>query len=115
MSVASQIHAYIAHHGSVTRPELRRELSLHEKAVESAMRKLVSKGFLSETDRMRQYGEGRAAAVYVLGSTPFTQEAFTAGPVPSGRPRKIRAEDESVYSFRALGAAMNAMCALEAA
>lgn len=109
MSIAEQIYRYIAQRGSATRPELRRELDMHEKAVETAMRKLVSKGFVAETDRLRSYGEGRAAPVYELGSVMFTQEAFTTGPVPPGRPRKIRAEDESPYSFAALGAAMNLM------
>lgn len=111
MSIAEQIYRYISERGSATRPELRHELVMHEKAVETAMRKLVNKGFVAETDRTRQYGEGRAAPVYELGSVMFTQEAFTTGPVPPGRPRKIRAESESPYSFVALGAAMNSMFA----
>lgn len=111
MSIAEQIYCYIAKHGSATRPELRRELNMHEKAVETAMRKLVSKGFVAETDRLRSYGDGRAAPVYQPGTKLFTQEAFTTGPVPPGRPRKIRAEDDSSYSFAALGAAMNSMFA----
>ncbi|RQR87698.1 MULTISPECIES: winged helix-turn-helix domain-containing protein [unclassified Burkholderia] len=112
MSIAEQIYRYIAERGSATRPELRHELGMHEKAVETAMRKLVSKGFIAETDRLRSHGEGRAAPVYIRGSVMFTQEAFTAGPIPPGRPRKIRVEDESPYSFAALGAAMNSMFSL---
>lgn len=111
MSIAEQIYQYIARNGGATRPELRHKLGIHEKAVETAMRKLVSKGFVAETDKLRAYGDGRAAPVYVCGSVVFTQEAFTTGPIPPGRPRKIRVDDDSPYSFAALGAAMNSMFA----
>ncbi|WP_129112322.1 hypothetical protein [Burkholderia pseudomallei] len=98
MSLAEKIYHYIAEHGSATRPELRDNLGMHETAVVTTMRKLIIKGFVSRTGHMRSYGEGRAAPVFIVGRVAFTQEAFTNGPIPRGRPRKIAHQFASLES-----------------
>jgi hypothetical protein len=114
MSVASQIMAYFDQHGKATRPQLQRELDLHEKAVESAMRKLVSKRFVRETGERVKLPGHRMALVYEKGEESFSQTLFSHGPTPVGRPKRS-VSPESAASFDALSLAMNALFAREAA
>jgi predicted ArsR family transcriptional regulator len=115
MSVASQIMAYFDQHGKATRPELMCELDLHEKAVESAIRKLVAKGFVNLTSEKKQLPGHRPYLVYEKGSKTFTQAAFTRGTARIGRPPRPSIESTPAISIDPITLAMNSFFGREAA
>lgn len=111
MSAASEICAYLASHPEATRPELSRKLDIHEKAIETAIRKLVRMGCVIDTKQTRIEGSKRASNIYARGKVVFDQEAFTNFDGQRGRPRKdeIRSRSAPVkkFEFDGLLAAMS--------
>lgn len=89
MSAASMICEWLTEHGEATRPEMQRQLGLHEKAVETAIRKLIRIGCISDTGRRRHEGGPNSANIFALGSKTFDQRTFTLFDGGSGRPRKV--------------------------
>jgi hypothetical protein len=105
MSAAAEICAYLSAHETATRPELQRELNLNEKAVESAMRKLVSLRMAEPTGKYRREGGPRLSPIYRLGAVPFDQAEFSRW-ATSVRIRRARPCEEQSDAFVALGRAL---------
>lgn len=109
-SIAARICAYIESHGTATRPEMKRELDLHEKAVESAIRRLLGLGMVETTGDRRREGGPNPSPVYRLGATPFDQAAFSRW--ISTRKRRMReARSDYTDTFAALNRALFGMAA----
>jgi len=109
MTAAARICAYIAEHGTATRPELQRALDLHEKAVESAIRKLLRFSMIESTGARRREGGPRLSPVYRIGSRPFNQADFSRW--IGTRPRRSTQQPttDQTDAFAALNSALFGM------
>lgn len=87
-SIAARICLYLTVHHLATRPQLRRELKVNEKSLESAMRKLVRLNIVIDTGRKRRENGRRFACIFALGPVEFDQTVYSVGPTPRGRPTK---------------------------
>ena len=105
MSAAALICEWLAAHREATRPELQRQLGLHEKAVETAIRKLLRVGCVVDTHKTCREGGPRLSHIYAIGTVRFDQETFSRFDGERGRPRKQCAP---VVEVRDLGLAIAA-------
>ncbi|KVN08210.1 hypothetical protein WT09_30775 [Burkholderia stagnalis] len=99
MSAASMICERLTDHGETTRPQLQRQLGLHEKAVETAIRKLIRMGCVVDTRRTCREGGPRLSPIYALGPVKFDQDAFSRFDGERGRPRKACAPALAVHDL----------------
>ncbi|MDW9243546.1 hypothetical protein C7S13_3068 [Burkholderia cepacia] len=75
-------------HGEATRPTLKRELGLHEEAIQKAIRKMIRVGCVVDTGRHQREGGPNESNIFALGPVPFDQHAFSCFDGKRGRPRK---------------------------
>lgn len=101
---AALVCNYLTEHKEATRPELKRALGIHQKSIESAIRKLIRMGFVADSGRKKFETSPRAAIVYVLGEREFDQKEFSKwvrGSKPKSNAPKV------IPNFDALQSAMN--------
>lgn len=104
MRAAALVCAYLVEHKEATRPELRRALGIHEKSIESAIRKLIRLGFVADSGRKKHETSPRPAIVYVPGEKQFDQKEFSKWVRGTKENKPLQFE---APAFDALQSAMN--------
>lgn len=89
-SIAARVCLFLKCNRSATRPQLQRELKLNEKALESAIRKLLRLRILINTGRRCREGGSRPAHIFELGPVEFDQSAYSTCFLRRGRPLGAR-------------------------
>jgi hypothetical protein len=111
MTAADRIYAYIKECRRTTRPELERQLSLSEKTVDSAVRKLERLGCIKRDGKAPAVQRQKRAVIFALADA--TVDADKVGD-RRGRPRDGAPRPQPL-SFVALNQVMGAFFGREAA